>query len=220
MIGIEQDRIIVEETDNVIDVEHGNDFITKFTDVFPVGYCEHMVKEFERLANNGAGTFRPKKKHAVDDYNFMLMPGIHNLELFNGVNPIDGFFKRLQICYDSYAKKYSFLQDIQVHCTNMKMQRTHPGGGYHIFHSEAGPQNEFVHYQSRAIVYTCYLNTLDSQTEGGETEFLYQKKRIPATENTVLFWPATYTHVHRGNVVLGSKSKYIITGWFYYGAAE
>jgi hypothetical protein len=56
-----------------------------------------------------------------------------------------------------------------------------------------------------------YLNDID---EAGETEFLYQKRRISPKENTLIIWPAAFTHTHRGNVVHGAKSKYIITGWF------
>jgi hypothetical protein len=62
------------------------------------------------------------------------------------------------------------------------------------------------------LVYSAYLNTIE---EAGETEFLYQKLRVAPKENTVVIWPAAFTHTHRGNVVHGDKSKYIITGWFY-----
>ena len=65
---------------------------------------------------------------------------------------------------------------------------------------------------NRALVYSAYLNTIE---EAGETEFLYQRTRIPPKENTMIIWPAGFTHTHRGNVVYGNKSKYIITGWFY-----
>ena len=62
--------------------------------------------------------------------------------------------------------------------------------------------------------YMLYLNDLDG--EGGETEFLYQKMRVKPEENLMLVWPASYTHAHRGNPVLGETHKYIVTGWFYY----
>jgi hypothetical protein len=62
------------------------------------------------------------------------------------------------------------------------------------------------------LVYIAYLNTIK---DAGETEFLYQKIRIPPEENTMIIWPAAFTHTHRGNVVHGEKSKYIVTGWFY-----
>jgi hypothetical protein len=60
-----------------------------------------------------------------------------------------------------------------------------------------------------------YLNTLTAE-EAGETEFLYQQRRLRPEENTMVIWPATFTHTHRGNAVFGERSKYIVTGWFYY----
>jgi hypothetical protein len=60
-----------------------------------------------------------------------------------------------------------------------------------------------------------YLNTLSTE-EAGETEFLYQQRRLQPTENTTVLWPAAFTHAHRGNTVFGERSKYIVTGWFYY----
>jgi hypothetical protein len=93
----------------------------------------------------------------------------------------------------------------------MKMQRTGPGGGYHVWHAEQGPGTN----ASRVVAYMLYLNTL-SPEEGAETEFLYQKKRLNPVENTMVLWPAAYTHAHRGNPVLGETHKYIVTGWFYY----
>jgi hypothetical protein len=93
----------------------------------------------------------------------------------------------------------------------MKMQRTSPGGGYHVWHGEQGNNAR----AERVLVYMLYLNTLEPDA-AGETEFLYQQKRLRPQENTMILWPAAYTHAHRGNVVHGDKDKYIVTGWFYY----
>ena len=60
-----------------------------------------------------------------------------------------------------------------------------------------------------------YLNTLAPE-EAGETEFLYQQKRIKTEENAMLIWPAAFTHTHRGNAVYGENYKYVATGWFYF----
>jgi len=57
-----------------------------------------------------------------------------------------------------------------------------------------------------------YLNNIE---QGGETEFLYQIKRIKPEADKLLIWPAGYTHVHRGNPPL-SNDKYILTGWIEY----
>jgi len=53
---------------------------------------------------------------------------------------------------------------------------------------------------------------LNDDFEGGETEFIYQKDRIKPRKNRLVIWPATYTHVHRGNPPINGD-KYIITGW-------
>jgi len=93
----------------------------------------------------------------------------------------------------------------------MKMQRTSPGGGYHVWHGEQGNNRS----AERVLVYMLYLNTMKPE-EAGETEFLYQQTRLRPQENTMILWPAAYTHAHRGNTVFGDNCKYIVTGWFYY----
>jgi len=67
--------------------------------------------------------------------------------------------------------------------------------------------------RNRFIVISLYLNTIE---KGGETEFLDQGLRVEAVKNRFVMFPATYTHVHRGNPPL-SGTKYIITGWVEFG---
>lgn len=196
-------------------IEH-KDFIGYYFDLYPTGYCQHMIKEFNRLEEGGVGSNRQTSedvhKHIKDDYQIIIEIRNHSLEHFQGKNSCDLFFDGLQACYDEYSAKYSVLLiNGNIRATAMKMQRTSPGGGYHIWHAEQGAG----HGANRAIAYMVYLNSLDNE-DGGETEFLYQRTRIRPQENLMLLWPAGYTHAHRGNPVLAEKYKYIITGWFYY----
>jgi hypothetical protein len=103
------------------------------------------------------------------------------------------------------------LKEGKIIGTAMKMQRTPPGGGYHVWHGEQGNGS----HAERVLAYMLYLNDL-GEADGGETEFLYQRTRIRPQENTMVVWPAAFTHAHRGNTVLGEQNKYIVTGWFYY----
>ena len=57
---------------------------------------------------------------------------------------------------------------------------------------------------------------LNDDYEGGETEYLYYKKRIQPERGKLLIWPAGITHCHRGGLVL-KGNKYVATGWFYLG---
>jgi hypothetical protein len=191
------------------------DFIGVFSDVYPDGFCEHLIAEFERNKNLGAGINRQNgegaDKHIKNDYQIGLNAKNINFDNFNENNCSDMFFKGLQNCFDLYSNEFSTLKTIDINCNNIKMQKTSSGGGYHIWHHEQGNGNN----ANRGLVYMIYLNTLPAEANG-ETEFLHQQRRINPVENTMVLWPAAFTHAHRGNPVYGDNSKYIATGWFYY----
>lgn len=190
-------------------------FIGVYSDVYPEGYCQHLISEFDRMEASGAGCNRIQsegaKRHKKNDHQIGMSFKGHDARPFDGKNIVDMFFDGLQRCYEEYISVFSSLTEGKIRATSMKMQRTSPGGGYHIWHSEQGNDD----HANRVLVYMLYLNTLEPH-EAGETEFLYQKERYNPTENQMIVWPAAYTHTHRGNTVLGERSKYIATGWFYY----
>ncbi len=191
-----------------------NDFIGMYTNVYEDGFCHHMIDEFERFREGGycgnrqtsEGTTKTKKQ---DEFLFLNLKN-HYPSPFNQRSCLDIFFDGLQQCFDSYVNEYDSLDGLNIKCTSVKVQKTVPGAGYHVWHGEQGDGDS----ANRVLTYILYLNTLDDDS-AGETEFLYQKLRIPPQENTLVIWPAAFTHTHRGNVVHGKKSKYIVTGWFY-----
>ena len=191
------------------------DFIGVFSGVYPEGFCEHLIAEFERNLTLGAGTDRQKgegvNKHVKNDYQIFSNGKNINFKTFEEKNTIDLFFEGLQTCFQQYSNEYSPLKDGKINCNSMKMQKTSTGGGYHVWHGEQGNGDQ----ARRGLVYMLYLNTLPTEANG-ETEFLYQQRRINPVENTMVLWPAAFTHAHRGNPVYGNNAKYIITGWFYY----
>lgn len=106
---------------------------------------------------------------------------------------------------DNYRKKFcstTSLGNLTNSC--IKIQKTIPGTGYHLWHCE----HSAVH-PNRVLAWIIYLNDIE---EGGETEFLYQSKRVSPKAGTILIFPASHTHTHRGNPPL-KKDKYILTGW-------
>jgi hypothetical protein len=189
-----------------------HEFIGMYDNVFPDGFCSHMIEEFERLLSRGMCANRQDsegaRKYKKQDNFYFLNVKNHSFTSFNNISVIDIFTTGLQNCFDEYVSEYDILKDMSLNSTVIKMQKTEPGGGYHIWHSEQGNGEQ----ANRCLVYSAYLNNID---EAGETEFLYQRVRIPPKENTMVIWPAGFTHTHRGNVVHGNKSKYIMTGWFY-----
>ena len=94
----------------------------------------------------------------------------------------------------------------QFYYTALKIQKTKPTEGYHIWHLEhnRGRDNE-----GRAFVFSIYLNDVE---DGGETEFLHFSKRVKPKTGRIVIWPAGFPYVHRGNPPL-SGEKYILTSW-------
>ena len=102
-------------------------------------------------------------------------------------------------CADAYALKNFFF-------TNIKIQKTLPTEGYHVWHLE---HNKGYDNEPRAFVFSVYLNDVE---EGGETEFLHFSKRVKPKTGRIVIWPAGFPYVHRGNPPL-SGEKYILTSW-------
>ena len=88
----------------------------------------------------------------------------------------------------------------------LKIQKTLPTEGYHVWHIEHGKGFE---NEARAFVFSIYLNDVE---EGGETEFLHFSKRVKPKKGRIVIWPASFPYVHRGNPPL-SGEKYILTSW-------
>jgi hypothetical protein len=90
-------------------------------------------------------------------------------------------------------------------------------GGYHHWHSEIYPQAgstcEPLH---RVLLFQFYLNDV---AEGGETEFMYQQRKVLARQGRLIIAPAGFTHSHKGHVA-GSGDKYIATSWILFQRAE
>ena len=158
---------------------------------FPDEWCDNIIKYFQ----SNSTIFTPRNTPSVIDRHGHLWDEDLKHEFINFFSPY----------FELYIKKYQMSpQPLSV--VGWKIQKTLPSEGYHSFHIEHG--NELDDFR-RVGVWTLYLNDVE---EGGETEFLYQLKRVKPEKGTLCIFPAGYTHVHRGNTPL-SGEKYIMTGW-------
>lgn len=84
-------------------------------------------------------------------------------------------------------------------------------GGYHHWHSEIYPQANDPKCDAlhRVVLFMYYLNDV---SEGGETEFCYQDKKLKPTRGQLVIAPSGFTHTHKGNIPI-SDDKYILTSW-------
>ena len=89
-------------------------------------------------------------------------------------------------------------------------------GGYPYWHCEQYPKRDGGEALHRAVLWTIYLN---DDFQEGETEFLYQRRKIAPRAGSLLIAPTAFTHTHRGNTPKGGD-KYIATGWVLFQRAE
>lgn len=89
-------------------------------------------------------------------------------------------------------------------------------GGYPYWHCELFPRDPHAETLHRHLLWTIYLNDDFSQ---GETEFLYQQRKIAPRAGSLLIAPAAFTHTHRGNRPQDGD-KFIATSWVLFQRAE
>lgn len=89
-------------------------------------------------------------------------------------------------------------------------------GGYPYWHCELYPRDPGGDTLHRHLLWTIYLN---DGFEAGETEFLYQQRKVKPRTGSLVIAPAAFTHTHRGNRPEGGD-KYIATSWTLFQRAE
>lgn len=90
-------------------------------------------------------------------------------------------------------------------------------GGYPYWHCELYPKvNDNAETLHRVVLWSIYLN--DGFAEG-ETEFLYQQRKVAPQTGSLLIAPTAFTHTHRGNMPRGGD-KYIATSWILFNRSE
>jgi hypothetical protein len=183
-----------------------------------IGVYDNYITEAE--CNKAIELFENQKKfnNTMDRRQFenAMLVEKKDMQYFVGSNNIDVWWTELKslifnfdMAFNHYIKETGadgVYPDGKFYFTQLKLQKTRPTEGYHVWHIEHGTgfSNE-----PRAFVYSVYLNDVE---EGGETEFLHFSKRVKPKKGRIVIWPAGFPYVHRGNSPL-SGDKYIITSW-------
>ncbi len=82
-------------------------------------------------------------------------------------------------------------------------------GGYPYWHCELYPRDAGAETLHRHLLWTLYLN---DDFDEGETEFLFQQRKIEPRTGSLLIAPTAFTHTHRGNRPQ-QGDKFIATSW-------
>jgi hypothetical protein len=223
------------------------DFIEVFEDALPPAVCAALLERFERSDQGqpgrvGGGVMpelkdsldisisgRPEWRDVEAQLNAAVFRGLlaylrrypHTLiaPLMLEVPGPDGARhrltpERLQAMDD--ASLTPVVQTV-LRPGNINLQRYTGGrGGYPYWHCELYPRDPHAETLHRHLLWTIYLN--DGFAEG-ETEFLYQQRKVAPRTGSLLIAPAAFTHTHRGNRPQGGD-KFIATSWILFQRAE
>ena len=180
----------------------GDDFIGSFETNHPSLPLDEC---FDYFQNNGLVFERHRGSEEVHDNQVFLNRVAPKFFKDRLIAPMYQTYSALcDLALNIYFDRYPILKRGRYFHLNCKFQRTRPGEGFHIWHYENS--GDVSH---RKLVTMLYLNTIE---EGGETEFLYLKKREKPIEGKLLIFPSSFTHTHRGNPPL-KGDKYILTSW-------
>jgi hypothetical protein len=180
------------------------DFIGIYDNALSEGECHHVIDAFNSVEANEkdkveASQHRYNGELKRKDYVIFANPHAPELQQLIG--------DRLHECLFLYCDHHFVLRGLNAASLQVKLQRTPPRGGYHIWHCE----QDCVENGNRLLAWTIYLN--DIPYNEGETEFLWQGVRVNPKAGRCVIWPAAFTHTHRGNPVY-TCDKYIATGWY------
>ena len=108
-----------------------------------------------------------------------------------------------------YVEKYNLTNMVDLALKETwNIQHYKPNEGFFGWHCE----RTFYTSHQRALVFMTYLNDV---TDGGETEFYWQKVKTKPIKGKTVIWPTDFTHLHRG-IPSPTQHKYIATGWMNY----
>ena len=184
-------------------------FIGVYDNYIPKQECNKAIKLYEdqNKFNNTLNRIAGEKSSILHKQDQQFFAGSENITVWwEALKPM---MVNFDLAWQHYSKNVGAMDSYgvdQFFYTNLKIQKTLPTEGYHIWHVEhnKGHENE-----PRAFVFSVYLNDVE---DGGETEFLHFSKRVKPKTGRIVIWPAGFPYVHRGNSPL-SNEKYILTSW-------
>ena len=188
-----------------------DDFIGIFDNVISKEECDEIITFFNRIQSLGKPVTRKEHENIAptlkDNSLYLWLNETDPLTIVPSSQIMESFVRAIDVCYFEYSKKYGTLESLSKHILNpdLKIQKTLPGEGYHMWHCEQSARP----YGGRLLLCMLYLNSV---YDGGETEFLYQHKRISPVAGRVVICPGSSTHTHRGNPPL-QEAKYMVNGW-------
>jgi len=171
--------------------------------------CNKAIKLFEdqNKFNNTVNRIRFEQASVLTKQDQQFFAENNNIDIY--WETLKTMILNFDLAFNHYLENTGARQAYDggpFHFATLKIQKTLPTEGYHVWHIEHGKGFD---NEPRAFAYSIYLNDVK---KGGETEFLNFSKRVEPKTGRIVIWPAAFPYVHRGNPPL-SGEKYILTSW-------
>jgi len=207
------------------------DFIKIYKNALSNDVCDYIIKMIDNnpdLTHEGRTVNGVDNKHKLStDLNLLklqnkdkyidtkVLPSIKNIvekSLFEynrehptfdikfNTDPTDPLFNEEE--FKEKMEKYTVIDPNSLLC-----KKYTKNNGFFNWHMDNGVGCWLA--TSRILVLMFYLNDVE---EGGETEFYYQEISIKPKKGSLVIFPTTWTHLHRGRMPI-SNDKYICNLW-------
>ena len=185
-----------------------NNFIGVYDNYITEQECNKAIELYENQNkfNNTINRIGGEEASVLQKQDQQFFAAANNLEIW--WDALKSMMINFDLAWNHYATNVGAKDayGVPFHFTTLKIQKTLPTEGYHVWHIEHGKGFD---NEPRAFVFSIYLNDVE---DGGETEFLHFSKRVKPKTGRIVIWPAGFPYVHRGNPPL-SGEKYILTSW-------
>jgi Rps23 Pro-64 3,4-dihydroxylase Tpa1-like proline 4-hydroxylase len=175
------------------------DFIFEINNALPKKLCKEIISLFEKDTRKSSGVTSYGNEPNVKKTTELCISNL--AEWYNYDMAI---FEALNRAMAKYHKKFPILNKRSMTDFGYHIKRYVPGD-FFDWHAD----NNDLSVCARQYIAIFYLNDVKN---GGETEFKHFDRAIKPKAGKVVFFPAGWTHEHRGVSPIG-QNKYVVTVW-------
>jgi len=192
-----------------------NLFIREYRNQLTPEFCNRVISRFESSGLSSPGKISDSMGNRIVDTNVKQSLDLHLSKYPKEWEYEDVvFFQSLNNClkdYNEYLSSINICPGVVSYTGNIdkvfsdtgyQIQKTVPGGFYDW-------HNDFL-VDQLGVRYLTYIWYLNSNFEGGNTEFICGTEIVPEIGKLIIF-PATWTNYHRGQPVIEGE-KYVVAG--------
>jgi hypothetical protein len=179
------------------------DFILEIPGAFSPEICRQMIERFEADPRVERACVGPRYEYRPETRTGEVL----QISRFPEWRDLDQVFvKSISECLNAYRKEFDALNTINLADEGYMLAKQREGDKFD-WHIDVDSRR----FADRQFCAFWYLSDVE---EGGQTEFWYQNRSIKPEQGKLAFFPAFWTHKHRGAPVIRGV-KYTARAWLH-----